>query len=84
MDGTGIFRLFPADPERWAELNSRYAVEVHEHREQLGQLRVMARQGSVTLIFSAHDEVHNDAVVLRDFLLEPQVKQKLNTVLRAD
>jgi uncharacterized protein YeaO (DUF488 family) len=29
----------------------------------------LARQGPITLGFSAHDELHNVAVVLRDFLL---------------
>jgi uncharacterized protein YeaO (DUF488 family) len=29
----------------------------------------LARQGQITLVYSAHDEVHNDAVVLRDLLL---------------
>jgi len=35
----------------------------------LAHLRELARQGPVTLVYSAHDEVHNDAVVLRDVLL---------------
>jgi uncharacterized protein YeaO (DUF488 family) len=35
----------------------------------LDQLRSFARHGPITLVYSAHDEVHNDAVVLRDLLL---------------
>ena len=35
-----------------------------------------ARQGPITLVFSAHDEVHNDAVVLWDLLLGRSVKRK--------
>jgi hypothetical protein len=30
----------------------------------------------VTLVFSAHDEIHNDAIVLRDFLLGRSIKPK--------
>jgi uncharacterized protein YeaO (DUF488 family) len=40
-----------------------------QHSEQFERLRALARQGPVTLIFSARDEVHNDAVVLRDVLM---------------
>ena len=29
----------------------------------------LARKGTVTLVYSAHDEAHNDASVLRDVLL---------------
>src|SRR5437764_14408267 len=60
------------DPDRWQEIRSRYAAEVYKHPEQLKRLRALARQGPITLVFSAHDEVHNDAVALRDFLLGRQ------------
>jgi uncharacterized protein YeaO (DUF488 family) len=39
-------------------------------------LRALARQGPITLVFSAHDEVHNDAVALRNFLLGRETKRK--------
>ena len=42
--------------------------------EHLDKLRARARQGPITLVFSAHDEAHNDAVVLRDLLLGRSVK----------
>jgi uncharacterized protein YeaO (DUF488 family) len=29
----------------------------------------LARHGPITLIYAAHDEAHNDAIVLRDVLL---------------
>jgi uncharacterized protein YeaO (DUF488 family) len=35
----------------------------------LGQLRALARKGTVTLVYSAHDEAHNDAIVLREVVL---------------
>ena len=31
-----------------------------------GELRSLAQRGRITLVFAAHDEAHNDAVVLRD------------------
>ena len=76
---TALRKWFGHDPARWQEFRSRYAVEVYQHPEQLNRLRALARQGRITLVFSAHDETHNDAVALRSFLLGRQAKQKLTT-----
>lgn len=73
---TALRKWFGHDPARWQEFRRRYTAEVHEHSEMLNQLRSMARQGTITLVFSAHDELHNDAVVLRDLLLGRQVEPK--------
>jgi uncharacterized protein YeaO (DUF488 family) len=62
-------KWFGHDPERWPEFRRRYAAELREHVEELGALRDRANKGPVTLVYSAHDEEHNDAVVLRDILL---------------
>ena len=80
---TALRKWFGHDPARWAEFRRRYAAEVHQHPEQLSRLRALARKGPITLVFSAHDEVHNDAVALRDLLLGQQVKQTPKTASRA-
>src|SRR5579864_2081967 len=61
---TALRKWFGHDPALWQEFRDRYAAEVHEHREQMDKLRASARRGQVTLVYSAHDEIHNDAVVL--------------------
>jgi len=66
---TALRKWFGHDPARWEEFRLRYAEEVHRHLDQFEQLRALARKGKVTLVYSAHDEMHNDAVVLRDLLL---------------
>ncbi len=66
---TALRKWFGHDLARWDEFRVRYAKEVREHTDQLTQLRALARKGPVTLVYSAHDEVHNDAVVLRALLL---------------
>lgn len=66
---TALRKWFGHDPARWQEFRSRYAAEVRGHPEELRKLRALARRGRLTLVYSAHDEIHNDAVVLRDFLL---------------
>jgi uncharacterized protein YeaO (DUF488 family) len=62
-------KWFGHDPSRWDEFRRRYATEVHQHPELLNQLRSLAREGPVTLVYSASDEAHNDAVVLRHVIL---------------
>ena len=66
---TELRKWFAHDPARWEEFRRRYADELHENGELLKELRTLARQGPVTLVYSAHDEAHNDAIVLRDVLL---------------
>lgn len=62
-------KWFGHDPARWDEFRDRYAVELNRHSDQMKELRELARKGPITLVYSAHDEVHNNAVVLRDFIL---------------
>ncbi len=66
---TGLRQWFGHDPARWHEFRQRYADEIQGHPEQLDQLRARARSGRITLVFAAHDEARNNAVVLRDVLL---------------
>jgi len=60
---------FGHDPARWNEFRRRYAAEMRARPELLDELRALARNGVVTLVYAARDEEHNDAVVLRDVLL---------------
>ena len=66
---TGLRKWFGHDPARWEEFRGRYTAEIHEHRDELDRLRDLMRVGPVTLVYSAHDEARNDAVVLREILL---------------
>jgi uncharacterized protein YeaO (DUF488 family) len=60
---------FSHDPERWSEFRRRYRAELRGHAETLTQLRRQAREGPLTLVYSAKDEKHNDAIVLRNVLI---------------
>jgi uncharacterized protein YeaO (DUF488 family) len=68
---TELRKWFGHDPSRWEEFRRRYQAELADKPELLRALRDMARKGPVTLVYSAHDELHNQAVVLRDTLLHP-------------
>lgn len=67
---TALRKWFGHDPDRWLEFRRRYQSEIRQHSDHLERLRTLARHGRITLVFSAHDEAHNDAVVLRDLLLD--------------
>ena len=69
-------RWFGHDVDRWDEFRRRYRAELEQHSEALEQLRQLAREGRITLVFGARDETHNDAVVLRDILAEPPRGQR--------
>jgi uncharacterized protein YeaO (DUF488 family) len=53
--------------ERWPEFRRRYFAEL-DANPAVSQLRAMAQDGPLTLLYSAHDEAHNQAAALRDYL----------------
>ena len=59
---------FGHDPGRFEEFRRRYIEELRSQRPGLTALRRRARDGTLTLVYSAHDAQHNDAVVLREVL----------------
>lgn len=65
---TALRQWFGHDPEKWPEFNQRYAAELTDKAELWQPLLEAAQKGTVTLLFGAHDEAHNNAVALRTFL----------------
>jgi uncharacterized protein YeaO (DUF488 family) len=65
---TELRKWFGHDPARWAEFQRRYRAELRGQPDALNRIRALAKHGVVTLVYSAHDEQHNDAVVLRNVL----------------
>jgi uncharacterized protein YeaO (DUF488 family) len=64
----GLRKWFGHDPERWDEFRHRYFAELDERPESWRKLAEMARKGKVTLVYSARDEQHNNAVALKEYL----------------
>jgi uncharacterized protein YeaO (DUF488 family) len=73
---TALRKWFGHDPARWPEFRRRYALELRGHHDELAGLRALARTKTVTLVFAARDELHNDAVVMRDVLLGRQTGRR--------
>ena len=59
---------FGHEPDRFPEFRQRYIDELRANRARLQELRRRARIGTLTLVYSAHDSEHNDAVVLAEVL----------------
>ncbi len=69
---TELRQWFGHDPARWDEFRERYRAELAHKPELMAQLRELAREGVLTLVYAARDEQHNDAVVLRQLILGKQ------------
>ena len=65
---TSLRQWFGHKPDRFEEFRRRYIEELRNERPALTALRQRARKRTVTLIYSAHDAEHNDAVVLAEVL----------------
>ena len=72
---TALRQWFNHDPERWDEFQRRYHAELKDKKELVAELKGQAKKGTVTLLYSAKDEAHNQAVALRSYLLRSQDKR---------
>ena len=62
-------KWFGHKPEKWGEFQKKYRGELKKKKELVAELKKMAKDhGTVTLLFGAKDEEHNEAVVLADTL----------------
>jgi uncharacterized protein YeaO (DUF488 family) len=66
---TELRKWFGHDPKRWREFSRRYQKEIKQRPDEINRLRTLAKRRQITLVFAAHDEAHNDAVVLKYVLL---------------
>lgn len=63
---TELRKWFGHDPNKWSEFQKRYLAELNgdEQQKQLNALVEKAKNSTITLLFSAKDTKHNQAVVL--------------------
>ena len=69
---TALRQWFSHDPARWTEFCHRYHAELKDKKGLVVELMGRAKKGTVTLLYSAKDEAHNQAVALRSYLLRSQ------------
>lgn len=77
---TELRRWFGHRPERWDEFRRRYRKELDAKPDAWGSILDRGQKGTVTLLYSAHDTLHNGALVLRDYLMDQQRRQGASRV----
>lgn len=65
---TALRQWFGHDPNKWDEFRRRYFQELEKNIEARKPIERAAARGQVTLVYSSHDEEHNNAVALKEFL----------------
>jgi len=65
---TALRKWFNHDPARWKPFCARYRAELRKKPDLLARLKRQAKRGRVTLLYSARDDAHNQAVALKTIL----------------
>jgi len=61
-------KWYSHDPSKWQEFKKRYEKELKDKSLMLNRIRNEAKTGTITLLYAAKDEEHNNAVVLKEIL----------------
>jgi len=64
---TELRKWFNHDPEKWKEFQKKYFKELKENKEDVSVLKDHLKKETVTLLYGAKDEVHNEALVLKNY-----------------
>lgn len=65
---TELRKWFGHDPKKWRSFRGRYQTELKHHPDQIELIKSKIKEGTVTLIYGARDQEHNEAVVLKQFV----------------
>jgi uncharacterized protein YeaO (DUF488 family) len=63
-------KWFSHDPSKWQKFKRRYKNELNDKSDLVKNLRRQLKKMNVTLLFSAKDIEHNNAVVLKEVLTQ--------------
>lgn len=66
---TALRQWFKHDPAKWEEFQRRYHAELKQKAALLASIKEQTQTRPVTLLYSAKDEQHNQAVALKSFLI---------------
>ncbi|QAA82779.1 DUF488 family protein [Aequorivita sp. H23M31] len=67
---TELRKWFNHEDERFNEFSKKYKTELKQHKDLMDSLLEKAKKKKLTLVYSAKNEIHNQAVVLREYLIE--------------
>lgn len=61
-------KWFDHDPKKWESFKKKYTRELEKNEEQVKKIQEYAKKQPVVLLYAAADDLHNNAVVLKEFL----------------
>src|SRR5689334_3077598 len=70
---TTLRRWYAHDTQKWREFRQRYSRELNSNPAAVEPIIKAAKRGNVTLVYSARDTEHNNAVLLKEYV-EGQMK----------
>jgi uncharacterized protein YeaO (DUF488 family) len=65
---TELRQWFNHDPLKWSRFRTRYFRELDSRPDAWRPIVTAARRGMVTLLYSSHDEKHNNVIALQEYL----------------
>jgi len=65
---TALHKWFGHDPVKWKDFVKRYRSELNENSSEVAIINEQIKKGTITLVYGAKDEEHNEAIVLKEFL----------------
>jgi uncharacterized protein YeaO (DUF488 family) len=65
---TELRKWFAHDPGKWKSFRGRYETEIRHNDDLFKVLKQKASEGTITLVYGARDQKHNEALVLKQFL----------------
>lgn len=65
---TELRKWYSHETSKWTTFRRRYFLELDKQADKVKQIRQRVRQGRVTLVYSARDTDHNNAVALKEYL----------------
>lgn len=63
---TELRKWFDHDPAKWNEFKKKYFTELKENKAPVAVLKDHLKEKTVTLVYAAKDEEHNEALLLSD------------------
>ena len=64
----GLRKSFHGGSITWTEFKRRYIAELKANDHDIQRLASVAKEGDLTIVFGAHDQEKNHALVLKEYL----------------
>ena len=61
-------KWFAHDPKKWNQFRTKYFKELKSKKAELTIIEQQLKKSTVTLLFGAKDQEHNQAVALQEFI----------------